>query len=168
MCAKGPSESTRELDEDASFGISDMISFLYMKNNNGALRRRDELAALIPNMTTYQSTNLAFLFYTPNLNATQLCTSCLRSVLTAYIQFESNTPYAPGQNNSLILNTQTALYTAVQGKCGATFLSGAVQAAGGLSNTGIGSSAIPTYGTEYQHITALVMGAMTLVASIAL
>ncbi|KAF8816960.1 hypothetical protein BYT27DRAFT_7154040 [Phlegmacium glaucopus] len=167
-CVKGPSATTRELNEDAngsSVGISDIMALLYMKNDNGALRRRDQVAAIVPNLTTYHDANLPFAFFTPDLNATQLCVSCARQVLTAYINFESNTPYAPGLNNSLLLSTQSALFSAVQSKCPANFLSGVVKAAGGLSGT---SSAIPTYGADYHHIIALVMGAVTLAVSVAL
>jgi hypothetical protein len=119
----------------------------------------------VPNTTTYQQTNLAFGFFTPDFNASQLCVPCLHEILTAYIQFESNTPYAPQLQNSQILSTQPALLSAVQSKCPADFLSGAVQAAGGLSGS---SSAIPTYGAEYQRILALVMGVATLVVSVSL
>jgi hypothetical protein len=69
-------------------------------------------------------------------------------------------------NNSILLGGQSALYIAVQSKCPANFLNGAVQAAGGLS--GSSSSAFPTYGAEYQHIIALVMGAVIMVISVAL
>ncbi|KAI6118170.1 hypothetical protein F5141DRAFT_1096663 [Pisolithus sp. B1] len=69
---------------------------------------------------------LVFLFLEPSTDSTTLCTSCTRSILTSFITFESNTPYAPGLNNS-------ALYNSVQSTCGTNFLSGAVQAAGGLS-----------------------------------
>jgi hypothetical protein len=168
-CAKGPSAKARELNEDAgsSVGISDIMALLYIKNNNGALRRRDQLAAIVPNLTTYHETNLPFSFFTPDLNATQLCVTCARQVLTAYINFESNIPYGPGLNNSELLSTQSALFSAVQTKCPANFLSGAVQAAGGLSDSSQ-SSAIAAYGAEYQHIIALMMGAVTLVVSVAL
>lgn len=168
---KGPSATARELNEDAdesSVGISDIMALLYIKNNHGALRRRDLLDAIVPNMTTYRDTNLPFAFFTPNLNASQLCVTCARQVLTAYINFESNIPYAPGFNASQLLSTQSALFSAVQSKCPTNFLSGAVQAAGGLSGGGLSSSAISTYGAEYQRIIALVMGAVTLVVSVAL
>jgi len=68
-------------------------------------------------------------------------------------------------NSSILFGPQSALYSAVQSVCPADFLSGAV-AAGGLS--GGTSSAIRTYGAEYQRIIALVMGAVTLVISVAL
>ena len=168
-CVQGPSATAREVDDkdvDApSVGMSELMALLYIKNN-AALRRRDDLGAIQPNFTTYRDNNLPFAFFTPNLNKTQLCVTCARLVLTSYIQFESNVPYAPGLNNSLLLSTQSALFDAVQSKCPANFLNGAVQAAGGLS--GSSSAAIPTYGAEYQRTIALVMGVVTLAVSIAL
>jgi len=168
-CVQGPSATAREVDNEdvdgSSVGMPELMALLYIKNN-GALRRRDDLGAIEPNFTTYQDNNLPFAFFTPKLNATQLCVTCARLVLTSYIQFESNVPYAPGLNNSLLLSTQSALFNAVQSKCPANFLNGAVQAAGGLS--GSSSAAIPTYGADYQRTIALVMGVVTLAVSIAL
>ncbi|KAG2144001.1 hypothetical protein BD769DRAFT_1625676 [Suillus cothurnatus] len=103
----------------------------------GASARRDvsnSTTALIPNTTTFQDTNLVFLFLNPKMNSTQLCTTCTRNILTSYITFESSLPYAPGLNNSLLLSGQTALYNAIVSTCQSGFLSGAVQAAGGLSS----------------------------------
>jgi len=140
------------------------LALLYTKIDNGALTRRD--AAIAPNLTTIAAGNSQFLFFTPSLSATQLCVTCLRQVLTAYIKFEADTPFSYGINSSVLLGAQSALYFAVQNKCPANFLSGAVQAAGGLSDSS--SSAIPTYSAGYQRIIALVMGAVTLVIYIAL
>ena len=86
--------------------------------------------------------------------------------MSAYINFESDIPFAYGLDNSTLLSGQLPLYDAIQSECPANFLSGTVQAAGGLS--GSSSSAIPTYSAEYQRTIALVMGAVTLVISIAL
>jgi len=162
-CASGPTANARDFDEDASFSISDMLALLYIKKDNGALTRRDQ--AIVPNFATIAQNNLPFLFFTPNLSTNQLCVTCARQVLTAYIDFEMNVPFAYGMDNSELLSPQAALYSAVQSKCPKDFLSGAV-AAGGLS--GSSSSAVPTYGAEYQRIIALVMGAVTMVISIAL
>lgn len=156
--------TTRDFDEDASLSISKILSLLYTKTDNDALTRRDE--AIVPDMAAISQDNSQFLFYNANLTKDELCQECLRKVLTAYIQFESDIPYACGMSNSVLLSVQPALYAAVQSKCPAGFLNGAVQAAGGLS--GSSSSAIPTYSAEYQRIIALVMGAVTLVISVAL
>jgi len=83
--------------------------------------------------------------------------------MTAYINFESDIPFAYPLNDSVLLSGQLSLYNAVQSKCSANFLSGAVTAAGGLS--GSSSSAIPTYSAEYQRIIALVVvGAVTMIS----
>jgi len=82
--------------------------------------------------------------------------------MTAYINFESDIPFAYPLNDSVLLGGQLSLYNAVQSKCSANFLSGAVTAAGGLS--GSSSSAIPTYSAEYQRIIALVVGAVTMIS----
>jgi len=112
------------------------ISNLYYSSTN-ALSRRDDsntTAALIPNTTTYHDTNLVFLFLQPSMSSSTLCTACTRSILTPYITFESNRPYAPGLTNSPLMSGQTALVSAIQSQCGSSFLSGAVQAAGGISS----------------------------------
>ncbi|OCH92537.1 hypothetical protein OBBRIDRAFT_811591 [Obba rivulosa] len=96
--------------------------------------RRDQASiAVVPNVTTYEANNIVFLFLNPSLPSAQLCTPCARSIITSYISFESSTPYGPGLGSSQLLGGQSALYQAVQTTCGASFLSGAVQAAGGLS-----------------------------------
>jgi hypothetical protein len=90
-------------------------------------------AAYIPNTSTFREDNIAFLFLAPGLQADKLCVSCTRNVLTSYIAFEQSVPYAPGLASSPILGGQPDLYQAITNTCGANFMSGAVQAAGGLS-----------------------------------
>lgn len=161
-CVNGPSTSTRDFDEDSDkspFGLSDILALFYIKKDNGALMRRDQLD-ITPNFTAIYEANILFVFFSSNLTASQLCVTCLRQILTAYINFESSVPFAYGINNSVLLSSQPALYTAVQDKCPQNFLSGAVEAAGGLS----GSSSSSAYGADYQRIITLVMGAVALVA----
>jgi hypothetical protein len=160
-CVNGPSTTTRDFDEDASFSISKLLALLYIKTDNGALTRRGE--AFVPNMAEISSSNSMFLFFTPSLSAAQLCVPCLRQIMSAYINFESDIPFPYGINSSVLLSGQLSLYNACQSKCPANFLSGAVTAAGGLS--GSSSSAIPTYRAGYQLIIALLMGAVTMVIS---
>ena len=166
-----PTTTTREVSDtvagdSSSLPLSQLLAFLYT-DNSGALKRRADSSAFLPNMTTYHDTNLPFIFFTPSLDATKLCTACSRNVLTAYINFESNVPYGPGLSQSQLLDTQSALYDAIQQKCPAGFLSGAVQAAGGLSGPLLSSGAISTVGAEYQSILALTLGAATLAVSVA-
>jgi len=171
-CVNGASQTTRELNEDtndSSLGISDVMALLYFKQKNGALTRRDQFSAILPNTTTFSELGIPFGFLTPDLNETELCVSCTRQILTAYINFESSSPYVVGINSSQLLSQQSPLFNAVQSKCNATFLSGAVAAAGGLSGDGTASSsAISTYSAEYQRVIALVVGVMTLIVSVAL
>jgi len=95
--------------------------------------RRGEQQVIIPNLDEFKSENLVFLGIQPSLAAEELCRPCTRNVLTEYIQFTSSLPYAPGITNSPLMGGEADLYTAVQEKCGAPFLSGSVQAAGGIS-----------------------------------
>ncbi|KLO18691.1 hypothetical protein SCHPADRAFT_885993 [Schizopora paradoxa] len=97
-------------------------------------------AALVPNTTTFATTGLAFLFLTPDMTANQLCVSCTRQVLSAYMNFEQTVPYGPGLASSPLISGQNALYTAVNSTCGASFMSGAVQAAGGLGSGLLGGA----------------------------
>jgi hypothetical protein len=157
-CMDGASTSSREFIEDSSLGMSELMSLFYFKTDNGAITRRGQ-PSVVPNLTEMANIGLPFLFITPNLSASQLCVSCTRQVLTAYINSESNLQFVYGINNSVLLGSQSSLYGAVQSKCPPNFLNGAVAAAGGLS-----SSAISTYDAEYQRIITLVMGAVTLVA----
>ncbi|GJE88996.1 hypothetical protein PsYK624_050850 [Phanerochaete sordida] len=123
-----------------------------------------------PNFDALESSNAAFLFLSPSLSSDKLCTPCTRSIITSYISFESDISYAPGMSNSILLGGQSALYSAVQSTCGASFLSGAVQAAGSLSGGVISqhsSGAAPNaHGAHAGGIAAL-LGAVT-VAMVAL
>ncbi|KAG1725795.1 uncharacterized protein EDB91DRAFT_81834 [Suillus paluster] len=129
---------------------------------SGVSSRRDvsnTTTALIPNTTTYQDTNLVFLFLQPSMTSTQLCTTCTRNTLTPYITFESSLPYAPGLSNSLLLRGQTALYNAILANCTSGFLSGAVQAAGGLSGGILSSSAPRSISADLSLLVSAMLGA---------
>lgn len=92
-------------------------------------------AGMLPNATTFSNLGLPFLFIQKSAPSSSLCTSCTRKVLNAYLNFESEIPYAPGLGKSPLLSTQVDLYNSVQSTCGSSFLSeaGVVKAAGGLS-----------------------------------
>lgn len=117
---------------------------------------------ITPNFDALESSNAAFLFLKPDLSSDKLCVPCTRSILTSYISFESDISYAPGLPNSVLLNGQSALYQAVTNTCGASFLSGAVQAAGSLSDGILGhkSGASRSAGASAGGIAAL-LGAAT-------
>ncbi|KIY44858.1 hypothetical protein FISHEDRAFT_61544 [Fistulina hepatica ATCC 64428] len=126
-------------DDDGSYCAlesSDAFSALTESVSSGSLsetlsRRAD--SDITPDTEVISDSNLAFLFLTANLTESTLCTTCTRQVLTTWIQFESDTLYAPGISSSSMLSGQTALYNGVVETCGSSFLSGAVAAAGGLS-----------------------------------
>lgn len=50
-------------------------------------------SALMPNSTTFRSTNLPFLFVSGDMSTAQLCTTCTKAVLAAYVGFETEFPY---------------------------------------------------------------------------
>jgi len=105
-----------------------------------AKRAAAQTAAIVPNTTTYHDSNLLFLFLSPSMSSSALCTTCTRNILTQYINFETSVPYGPGLSNSPLMSGQSELYNAVLSTCGKTFFSGAVQAAGGISNGVLGNS----------------------------
>jgi len=104
--------------------------------------RRGEQQVIIPNLQQFKDENLAFLGIQSSLSSDQLCLPCTRNVLNQYIQFTSSLPYAPGIANSALMGGESDLYQAVQEKCGAPFLSGSVQAAGGISGGVLGNGAV--------------------------
>jgi len=181
ICAKDDSGSFCVTNLPASNGLknaisnggssaltpNDIIGALVQKSP--AFARRAPTTALIPNITTYQSTNLPFLFLQPAsgpqpaLQSSNQCTACTRNIMTAYINFESNTPYAPGLANSLLLAAQQNLYNAITNTCGKTFLSGVVQAAGGLSGGTLSSGATHSVATVSQGFVAVGMGVLAVV-----
>jgi len=147
--------------------VAQVLAALYSPSTSGALKRRGPQTPIVPNMATFHDNNLPFMYYKPDLDASALCTTCVRSILTAYMTFESNVAYAPGLSNSQLLDTQPSLYDAVKKKCPANFLSGAVQAAGGLSGGILSSAAVTTINAEQKTAIALVMGtAMLVIASV--
>ncbi|KAI0339139.1 hypothetical protein BDW22DRAFT_647404 [Trametopsis cervina] len=123
---------------------------------------------LTPNFAALGSSNAAFLFLQPALDSSSLCKPCTKSVLTSYISWESNANYAPGLGNSLLLAGQTPLYQAVTQKCGATFLSGAVAAAGSLSDGLLTSGAASAHSGSSAGVIASLLGAVTVAVAAAL
>ncbi|EEB92594.1 hypothetical protein MPER_08873 [Moniliophthora perniciosa FA553] len=96
-----------------------------------------------------------------------LCTACTRDVMTHWINFQSDVPYAPGLNKSLLLTHETELYAGIQKTCGPNFMSGVVQAAGGLSD-GSSNGSFQTFGVEIQGFVTIIFSIITMVATTAL
>ncbi|KDQ55948.1 hypothetical protein JAAARDRAFT_59402 [Jaapia argillacea MUCL 33604] len=135
----------------------------YLWSSSGA-KKRD--VSYTPNITTYHDYNVVFLFLSTSMPSTTLCVSCTREVLTAYINFESTVPYAPGITKSPLMSGQSALYTYVQNTCGKSFMSGAVAAAGGISGGVLGgeSGAGRNVNVEGGALT-MIMGVIGVVAA---
>ncbi|KAJ7630082.1 hypothetical protein DFH06DRAFT_1102109 [Mycena polygramma] len=106
-------------------------------------RRADSVTAYMPNATAINDNNILFMFLTAALPKASLCTTCTRNILSAYMQFESATNYAPGLAQSVLMSGQTALYSGIVSTCGSDFLSGAVKAAGSLGQGTGSSGALP-------------------------
>ena len=49
--------------------------------------------AILPNATTFRTTNLPFLFISGDMTSSQLCTSCTKSILASYVSWETDFPY---------------------------------------------------------------------------
>ncbi|BGP43954.1 hypothetical protein JCM10450v2_008166 [Rhodotorula kratochvilovae] len=92
--------------------------------------------SILPNADTWSSSSLPFLFLSPSMSSTVLCSQCTKSILSAYIAFESRMPYAVGLANSPLLKGQGALWTATGEKCGGGFLESVAKQAGETNLTG--------------------------------
>lgn len=127
-----PSGKVQLVKSTPDVDLKQVQANLWSPASSSPVARRDE-QAFYPNTTTFHDSNILFLLLKPSLSSDELCVSCTRSVLSAYIDFESAIPYAPGIAASPLMSGQTDLYTAVTTTCGPSFLSGTVQAAGGIS-----------------------------------
>jgi len=102
-------------------------------SKRATLDRRGAQEAFIPNTATFDQKNIAFLGLEPSLDASKLCVSCTKEIMNVYTTQLNDVPYSPGIANSVLFHGQSALYSAINSKCGAAFLGGQVQAAGGLA-----------------------------------
>jgi hypothetical protein len=160
--------SVNIVDPEKSQQQTLLQQYLYSTTDGGAALRRDvsnTTSALVPNTTTYQNTNLLFLFLSPDMPASELCTTCCRNIITPYITFESSCPYALGLSNSLLLSGQVPLYNNITSKCGSSFLSGALQAAGGISSGMLSGAAPLAVGQELAAAVTAILGVAAFVAA---
>jgi hypothetical protein len=95
---------------------------------------------ITPNATTYRNTNLPFLFLDPSMSSKALCTPCTREIMVAYIKWESKQPYALGLSQSPILGGQSALWSAINSTCGATYVNAITSEVGTFTTQGTGST----------------------------
>jgi hypothetical protein len=158
-CATEPAASSSASGSQPSpSGVVKGINQKYLWDtvSSAPISRRD-LVASVPNITTFAALNIAFLLLQPNLSASALCTTCTRNIITSYISFETDVPHACGIAQSTLLVGQTELYKAIQSKCGTNFLSGAVEAAGGIAG-GLLSGAPRSTGDFNAAIVAVMLG----------
>lgn len=155
---KGALASTGGVD------LTQVQNALAYSPSSGSHSRRGE-DAIVANLTTFRSSNLAFLFREPSMDSTALCTTCTRNILTGYFSYESDALYAPGLSNSQLLGGQNELVGAIQEKCGANFLNGAVQAAGGIQQGHFPSGAVKGVSDRFAGLVAVVAGTLTVAIS---
>ncbi|GAA5853203.1 hypothetical protein JCM9279_006260 [Rhodotorula babjevae] len=95
-----------------------------------------DVPSILPNAATWSSASLPFLFLSPSMSSTVLCSQCTKSILSAYVAWESRMPYALGLANSPLLKGQGSLWTATGEKCGGGFLESVTKQAGETNLTG--------------------------------
>jgi hypothetical protein len=128
-----------------------------------SLDRRDSSQEVFtPDASLFTSKNVAFLGLNSNVSASQLCVPCTREVMNVYTSQLSTIPYGPGISNSKLLGGEPALYNAINQKCGATFLNGAAQAAGGLATGAAPRSADAGFALVSSAIAATAAGVVAL------
>ncbi|KAH6912064.1 hypothetical protein BKA70DRAFT_1145337 [Coprinopsis sp. MPI-PUGE-AT-0042] len=133
---------------------SDLQSSLYTQDGQ----------TVIPNTKSFSENNLPFLLLKPSLDKDALCKPCTRNVLRSYIDHESAVPYAPGLAKSQLLQSQSALFTAVTEKCSSDFMDQQqVKAAGGIGNNLLPTgAAAPSTNAALSGLMAIAVGFVTL------
>lgn len=102
---------------------------------------------ITPNATTYEKTNLPFLFLQPNMDKEQLCTPCSRSIFVTYFKWIGQTQYP-----STILGGREDLWNAVTSKCDQTFVDSISKeanvhaASGAVERAGLSAAAVVAAG----------------------
>lgn len=127
-----------------------------------SLDRRGSQEVFIPDAAEFSQNGIPFLGLLASETANNLCTPCTRQIVGAYTTQLSNVPYGPGMSNSQLLSGEPALYSAINSKCGASFLGGEVQAAGGLATGAAPRSADGGFAFVGSAIAAAAAGAAAL------
>ncbi|GAA5876716.1 hypothetical protein JCM1840_000770 [Sporobolomyces johnsonii] len=131
-------------------------------STNAASPNSYSLPSVLPNSETWRTSSLPFLFLSPNMSSTVVCSSCTKSILSSYVAWESRQPYALGLANSPMLGSQGTLWTGVGDKCGSGFLEAIAKQAGQSNLTG--GVARTAGGAAAMTLAALVVAAVALLA----
>jgi hypothetical protein len=164
VIAGNNASSTGTQSAPSAGDLNEIQKTLYYTPTSGSLSTRDE-DAILANLTTFHVNNLAFLLLQPNMDSDALCTTCTRNILTSYFNYESDALYGPGLSSSVLLAGQTDLVGAIQQKCGANFLNGAVEAAGGIKQDAM-NAAVKGVSDRFAALTAIVAGVLTVALSL--
>jgi hypothetical protein len=111
-----------------------------------------------PNPDAFASENLLFLGYNGDEDAAALCTTCLKNVMSVYVNHEAKRPYPAGLDSSPLMKVQTDLWSAVQSKCPADFITSVVANTGANPDTVNAASSV---------LTTPIKGVLTVLALIA-
>jgi len=157
----GSSSSVGNTTQNFATGPSDDVKhageFLYVTKTSS--RRRSQV--LMPNADAFRTTHLMYLFTSPDMNSGELCTSCTQQILEKYVAWESATPYALGLANSPMLGGQSDLWSAIQDKCPASFLTEVSNVAGATTDNTSGATPALSGG-----MTTALLGALAALAFI--
>ncbi|BGP03981.1 hypothetical protein NBRC10513v2_007722 [Rhodotorula toruloides] len=132
----GSSSSSYAAYPSSSSGSNSTSTSNSTTSSSGSTASPLALPSLLPNSQTWSTLSLPFLFLTPSMPSSTLCTPCTRTILASYIAFESRMPYALGLANSPLLGGQGSLWSGVGEKCGSGFLEGVAKQAGEANLTG--------------------------------
>jgi hypothetical protein len=142
-------------------GVAPSNAQKYIASTNGAVST--------VNATTFTNQNVPFLFISQDSDASTLCTTCTRNIFTAYADWETQVPYAPGISQSKLLQSQNNIYSAIKSKCPSNFLSSSGVQAAGAAGKGIGSGLLNgAERTASGAASALIGGALLAVVAMAL
>ncbi|PFH48850.1 hypothetical protein AMATHDRAFT_64531 [Amanita thiersii Skay4041] len=165
--SKNSSASPTGLRSAVSVQDSSLTGLLNSLVQQPSLERRAPTEAVTPNMTAFRDSCLPFLFLKPDLDASDLCTSCTRQIFLSYTNFQLSVPYAPGLTKDSLLGCQLDLYNGIQNTCGANFLQTNIQAAGGISGGTLFSAAPQNINAgEFKQVLAAVLSMMTLAVTV--
>jgi hypothetical protein len=100
------------------------------KASGGHTKRGDDSQSTLQiNPADWQKSQLHFLFANADASAAQLCTNCVKQVMTAYVTWENKMPYPPGLTASQLLSSQKGLWQSISNKCPADFTNGILTSA---------------------------------------